>query len=333
MNHIASFKVFEGIATKNPEMENLLDSVEGKDLAALPASFRVAKTGRVHVTNMGGKTYFDKDIDNDGNVNWYHISISQGRSYNYKSYPTPGEAIRELWKSSIQRNLPAGAKRVDYLKWVDDNIDNYIGKQYSYIFNDYVKSVLGDTVLAKPDEVFASERWNAIFSILGMKKTVFGSWTLSIDHNDKDGDNILNYMFPKLEFAHVLKIDIRIRDVIDFKISGTSPISVNLGIEKNDIIKSEDRIMKYFCKKMVDAKFWNLLGHTRSSDNLASEFIIRIASGTDESNISLLSDIVNKNPVLIAKIPKYYESAVCAKTGFEIGDSNTFKDLEKSGLI
>lgn len=143
MKHIKGFKALNEAKEDGLEiMDALVNTPEGKDLVSLICTvhktfsdtFEMKKTGRIHISGAGSKTYIDKFGDFYG-----YESVSQGKPFGRETFNTIPELLRGIWSNIASKQLvtPIGDKKDNIKSWIESNIlpgeeltVNEIGNKY-----------------------------------------------------------------------------------------------------------------------------------------------------------------------------------------------------------
>lgn len=181
MKHVKTFKLFEAANRQSvtDEIVNALENtVEGKDLLALASSkgedgpYKPIKTGKVEINNLRGKTYITQLEDGK----WYHAVYATGRTYGEGIYNSLNDCIRGVWIDFITSSnyiRPQGMNIKEYKKFVDQEINNLIGKNLSTVeIRKHLSKAYfgGKEPMTERAPIFSSPRWKQIFDFIGLEK-------------------------------------------------------------------------------------------------------------------------------------------------------------------
>ena len=185
MRYLETFQLFEAATRQSvtDEIVNALENtIEGKDLLGLAAKpyrpgadeilYKARKTGRVEINNLRGKTY----IEQLENGKWYHAVEATGRTYGEGIYDSLTDCIRGVWVEFITNSTsirPQGMPIKEYKKFVDQEINNLIGKNLNIpeTKKHFSKAYFGGKEpMDEHSPIFSSPRWKQIFDFIGLAK-------------------------------------------------------------------------------------------------------------------------------------------------------------------
>lgn len=185
MRYLETFQLFEAANRQSvtDEIVNALENTpEGKDLLGLASKpFRLAadkilykarKTGKVEINNLRGKTYITQLEDGT----WYHAVYATGRTYGEGIYDSLTDCIRGVWVEFITNSTsirPQGMNIKEYKEFVDQEINNLIGKNLSTVeIRKHLSKAYfgGKEPMTEKAPIFSSPRWKQIFDFIGLEK-------------------------------------------------------------------------------------------------------------------------------------------------------------------
>jgi hypothetical protein len=299
MKHIKGFKALNEAKEDGLEiMDALVNTPEGKDLVSLICihktfsdAFVMKKTGRIHISGAGSKTYIDKFDSFYG-----YESLSNGKPFGRETFNSITELLRGIWSNIIAKQLiiPIGDKKEVIRSWVESNIlpgekltVDEIGEKYTVGNNLYLPDL---SRIENESKLF--KRLNSVFNV-SLTKINNRYYTLDF-LLDKWGD----FSFESKKYPN--SAPTRLSVSITAKFNGKSSRKSSV-IDQKITLTNSDNIIKDFekCMKPIIEDIEKYIINWDLSNPVILRFLIKfIIYGDNDTttDLNMIADeIINKN--------------------------------------
>jgi hypothetical protein len=319
MKYIKTYQLFEAATRQSvtDEIVNALENtVEGKDLLALANRlttsgdlYKARRTGRVEINNLRGKTY----ITQLENGKWYHAVEATGRKYGEGTYDSLTDCIRGVWIDFITNSTsirPQGMPIKEYKKFVDQEINNLIGKNLDIpeTRKHFSKAYFGGKEpMDEHSPIFSSPRWKQILNFIGLvrrEKSVRDSRIEIVCQSFANG--FWNYTGNKTDSPLIKLADIVLQSSGNRGIEGASLYdlhfrNVPIAISFSEVPKKLK--MSYFMSG-VDIHVGDTIEKCKEVETTAAKAFIELKSSVDTKYID--NELPDKKQIHMYEILKAF---------------------------
>jgi hypothetical protein len=350
MKYIKTYQLFEAATRQSvtDEIVNALENtVEGKDLLALANRlttsgdlYKARRTGRVEINNLRGKTY----ITQLENGKWYHAVEATGRTYGEGIYDSLTDCIRGVWIDFITNSTsirPQGMPIKEYKKFVDQEINNLIGKNLDIpeTRKHFSKAYFGGKEpMDEHSPIFSSPRWKQILNFIGLvrrEKSVRDSRIEIVCQSFANG--FWNYTGNKTDSPLIKLADIVLQSSGNRGIEGASLYdlhfrNVPIAISFSEVPKKLK--MSYFMSG-VDIHVGDTIEKCKEVETTAAKAFIELKSSVDTKYID--NELPDKKQIHMYEILKafvrfamdIFAKGMEGEDEIEISDTVFFKLIAK----